>query len=251
MNDTLLPALIGLGTGLALIMAIGAQNAYLLRLGIDGRPATVLAVVLVCAVSDALLITAGVVGIGGLLEALPAVMVAVRLLGAGFLVVYGLFAAYRALRPGQAEVLVPAEEGAGPVGPASRSALPERDTTLTTKPEQEGGPKSALVTRPSNTRKHTGLKAAVLTALALTWLNPHVYLDTVLFLGSVANQQVGDARWWWAGGAVAGSFLWFFSLGFGARLLRPVFARPGAWRVLDGIIAAVMLTLGVRLALGA
>ncbi|MEU3017579.1 LysE family transporter [Nocardiopsis sp. NPDC007018] len=232
MNDTLLPALMGLGTGLALIVAIGAQNAYLLRLGIDGRPSAVLAVVLVCAVSDALLITAGVVGVGGLVEALPAAMVAIRLLGAGFLVVYGLFAAHRALRPGRAQVLVPAASapGAGPEGEGA-----DGGTTA--------GPGTALATR-------TGIGAALLTALALTWLNPHVYLDTVLFLGSVANQQVGEARWWWAGGAVTGSFVWFFALGFGARLLRPVFARPGAWRVLDGVIAVVMLTLGVRLALG-
>ena len=224
-NETLLPALMGLGTGLALIVAIGAQNAYLLRLGIDGRPSAVLAVVLVCAVSDAALITAGVAGIGGLVEAMPTAMVVVRLLGAGFLVVYGLLAAHRALRPGRAEVLVPAENAPAPAATGR-------------------GTGTALATRS------TGLRAAVLTALALTWLNPHVYLDTVVFLGSVANQQAGEARWWWAGGAVAGSFLWFFALGFGARLLRPVFARPGAWRVLDGIIAAVMLTLGVSLALG-
>lgn len=237
MNETLLPALMGLGTGLALIVAIGAQNAYLLRLGIDGRPATVLSVVLICAVSDALLITAGVVGIGSLVEALPTAMVVIRLLGAGFLVVYGLFAAYRALRPGKADTLVPAEvSGNDTPNPAPESPPATRTVT----------PTLTVPTTPAR----TGTKAAIATALALTWLNPHVYLDTVLFLGSVANQQVGDARWWWAGGAVAGSFLWFFSLGYGARLLRPLFARPGAWRVLDGIIAAVMLTLGVNLALG-
>ena len=237
MNESLLPALMGLGTGLALIVAIGAQNAYLLRLGIDGGPTTVLSVVLICAVSDALLITAGVVGIGSLIEALPTAMVAIRLLGAGFLVVYGLFAAYRALRPGKADTLVPAKVSADDTpNPASASAPATRTDT----------PTLAVPATPAR----TGTKAAIATALALTWLNPHVYLDTVLFLGSVADQQVGDARWWWAGGAVAGSFLWFFSLGYGARLLRPLFARPGAWRVLDGIIAAVMLTLGVNLALG-
>ncbi|GAB3733168.1 LysE/ArgO family amino acid transporter [Nocardiopsis nanhaiensis] len=237
MNESLLPALMGLGTGLALIVAIGAQNAYLLRLGIDGGPTTVLSVVLICAVSDALLITAGVVGIGSLIEALPTAMVAIRLLGAGFLVVYGLFAAYRALRPGKADTLVPAKASAEDTpNPAPESAPATRTDTRTL----------AVPTTPAR----TGTKAAIATALALTWLNPHVYLDTVLFLGSVANQQVGDARCWWAGGAVTGSFLWFFSLGYGARLLRPLFARPGAWRVLDGIIAAVMLTLGVNLALG-
>jgi len=86
--------------------------------------------------------------------------------------------------------------------------------------------------------------------VAFTWLNPHVYLDTVVLLGSVANQQGADERWWWSAGAISGSFLWFFALGFGARLLRPVFARPAAWRVLDALIAVVMLALGLRLALG-
>ena len=94
------------------------------------------------------------------------------------------------------------------------------------------------------------MKAAVLTIVALTWLNPHVYLDTLIFLGSVANQQGEAARWWWGGGAIAASFLWFTGLGFGARLLRPFFARPSSWRVLDGLIAAVMLSLGVRMAIG-
>ncbi|WP_017597899.1 LysE/ArgO family amino acid transporter [Nocardiopsis lucentensis] len=206
MNESLLAAVLGLGTGLALIVAIGAQNAYVLRLGIDGRPRTVLAVVLVCALSDAVLITAGVLGVGAVIEAVPTALVAVRVLGAGFLVVYGLLAALRIMRPG----------------------------ALTS----DGAPRSLR------------LGPAVVTALALTWLNPHVYLDTVVFLGSVANQQDGQARWWWVRGAVTASFLWFFALGFGARLLRPVFSRPGAWRVLDGVIAVVMLSLGARLALG-
>jgi L-lysine exporter family protein LysE/ArgO len=205
-NDSFLPALLGLGTGLALIVAIGSQNAFLLRLGIDGRPRTVLAVVLVCALSDAVLIGAGVLGVGAVVEAAPAAVTVVRYLGAGFLVVYGVLAALRAWRPGSMTV-----EGGAP---------------------------------------GVGTRAAVITAVALTWLNPHVYLDTVVFLGSVANQQDGEARWWWAQGAVTASFLWFFALGFGARLLRPLFARPGAWRVMDAFIAAVMLSLGVRLALG-
>ncbi|WP_201296796.1 LysE/ArgO family amino acid transporter [Nocardiopsis sp. FR26] len=205
MNTTLLPALLGFGTGLALIVAIGAQNAYVLRIGIEGRTGTVLPVVLVCALSDAVLITCGVLGVGAVVEAAPLAVHAVRLLGAGFLIVYGLLAARRVLRPGALVV-------SGPL----------RD----------------------------GRRTAMVTALVLTWLNPHVYLDTLVFLGSLANQQ-GDARWWWASGAVAASFTWFAGLGFGARLLRPFFARPGAWRVLDALIALVMLTLGVRLVLGA
>lgn len=206
MTTTLLPALLGLATGLSLIIAIGAQNAYVLRIGIEGRLRIVAAVVLVCALSDAVLILAGVLGIGALVQAAPVALVAIRVIGSAFLIGYGLLAARRAIRPA---ALAP---GAG-----------TRD-------------------RP--------LRAAVATAVALTWLNPHVYLDTILFLGSVANQQGPDERWWWAGGALAASCLWFAGLGFGARLLRPVFARPGAWRVLDAVIACVMVGLGLRLAFG-
>lgn len=206
MTTTLLPALLGFLTGLSLIVAIGAQNAFVLRLGIEGRSRVILPVVVICAASDGVLITLGVLGIGALVAAAPAVMVVIRIVGAGFLIVYGLFAARRALRP------------------------------------------AALVTAAAATP--TGLRTAVVTALAFTWLNPHVYLDTILFLGSVANQQGPDERWWWAGGALLASCAWFAGLGFGARLLRPVFARPAAWRVLDGLIALVMLALGVRLALG-
>ena len=202
-TTTLLPALLGLVTGLSLIIAIGAQNAFVLRLGIEGRTRVILPVVLICALSDAVLILAGVLGMGALVTAAPVAMLVVRLVGAAFLIGYGLWAARRAIRPG-----------------------------------------ALLVT---GTPAAPGLGVAVGTALALTWLNPHVYLDTVLLLGSVASQQDAAERWWWVGGAMAGSLLWFAGLGFGARLLRPVFARPGAWRILDGIIAVVMLALGVRL----
>ncbi len=95
------------------------------------------------------------------------------------------------------------------------------------------------------------MRAAVLTMLVFTWANPHVYLDTLVFLGSVANQQGVDDRWWWTIGAVAASCLWFGALGFGGRLLRPLFARPLTWRVFDGLVAVVMLSFGVALAVGA
>ena len=205
-TTTLLPALLGLVTGLSLIIAIGAQNAFVLRLGIEGRTRIIAPVVTICALSDAALILAGVLGLGTLITAAPIAFVVIRVLGAGFLIVYGLLAARRAIRPG------------------------------------------ILATQtPSGS---TGLRVAVTTVLALTWLNHHVYLDTVLFLGSVALQQGPSERWWWVGGAVTASILWFGGLGFGARLLRPVFARPSAWRVLDILIAVVMITLGIRLALG-
>jgi L-lysine exporter family protein LysE/ArgO len=203
---TLLPALFGLGTGLALIIAIGAQNAYVLRLGIAGRLRIVAVVVLICALSDAALIAAGVLGIGVVIEQAPIALVVIRVVGSAFLIVYGLMAARRVFRP---QALEPAA--------------------------QHGS---------------VSLKTAALTTLALTWLNPHVYLDTVVFLGSVANQQGAAERWWWAGGAILGSLLWFSALGFGARLLRPFFARPNSWRILDAVIAVVMLALGIRMAVG-
>ncbi len=204
-GSTLVPALLGLGTGLALIVAIGAQNAFVLRTGIEGRARTIAAVVLICAVSDAVLIVAGILGIGSLLLAVPLALVIIRIVGAAFLIGYGMLAAVRVFRPGS---LLPAE------------------------------PSPAIAPR-----------AAVIAAFALTWLNPHVYLDTVILLGSVANQQGANERWWWAGGAIAASALWFASLGFGARLLRPFFARPLSWRILDAFIALVMLGLGARMAI--
>ena len=206
LDSPLLPALYGLGTGLALIIAIGAQNAYVLRLGIAGRLRIVAVIVTICAVSDAVLIAAGVLGIGVVIEKAPVALVVIRVVGSGFLIVYGLMAARRVLRP---QTLEPAAQ------PGSIS-----------------------------------LKTAALTTLALTWLNPHVYLDTVVLLGSVANQQGAGERWWWAAGAMAGSLLWFSALGFGARLLRPFFARPNSWRILDAVIAVVMLALGIRMAVG-
>lgn len=194
----------GLGAGLALIIAIGAQNAFVLRQGIRGEHVGL--VVLVCMLSDIVLIAAGIVGIGAVITAVPAVVVVIRLAGAAFLLTYAVLAAKRAVHPG----------------------------TL------HAGSQAGTL----------GTKAALVTVLTITWLNPHVYLDTVLLLGTLANQH-GELRWWFGAGAALGSVVWFSALGYGAKLLRPVFAKPGAWRVLDGLIAAVMLFLGARMALGA
>jgi len=199
----LLPVLSGLGFGLSLIVAIGAQNAFVLRQGL--RREHVLAVVAICALSDAVLIAVGVGGLGTLVQLAPWLLVVVRIGGAAFLLGYGILAARRALRP------------------------------------------AALVTDETGTASR--LWPTVLTVLALTWLNPHVYLDTVVLLGSVAGTH-GDDRWWFAVGAVIASILWFSALGFGARLLRPLFARPVSWRVLDGVIALVMTALAVSLVVG-
>jgi L-lysine exporter family protein LysE/ArgO len=200
MSSALLAAVSGLGLGLALIVAIGAQNAFVLRQGLRGEH--VVAVVAVCALSDLVLIAAGIAGTGALLDAAPEAVTVIRWAGAAFLLAYGALAARRALRPAGA---------------------------LTTQAAQR-----------------TPLLPTVLTASALTWLNPHVYLDTVILLGSVAATQ-GDLRWHFGAGAAVGSLLWFSALATGARLLRPVFARPGAWRALDVGIALVMIVLAVGL----
>ncbi|AOS64310.1 LysE/ArgO family amino acid transporter [Actinoalloteichus hymeniacidonis] len=195
------PIAAGLGTGLSLIVAIGAQNAFVLRQGI--RREHIVPVVVICILSDLVLITLGVAGVTTVLRELPQLALVIRLLGAAFLIGYGLLAARRALRP---TALHP---GGGAAG---------------------------------------SWQAAVLTCLAVTWLNPHTYLDAVLLLGTIAHSWDAQ-RWWFGAGAVAGSVLWFAVLGFGAGLLRGFFARPAAWRILDGLIAATMLTLGVLLAI--
>jgi L-lysine exporter family protein LysE/ArgO len=205
LSPALLAAVAGLGLGLSLIVAIGAQNAFVLRQGLLGEH--VAAVVAVCIASDAVLIALGVAGAGAVLTAAPSLVVLIRIAGACFLLAYGFMAARRALRPRRAASLRPDE------GTARRGLVP-----------------------------------VLVTCLALTWLNPHVYLDTVVLLGSVAAGR-GGQRWWFAAGAATGSLLWFSLLGGGAAALRPLFARPTAWRVLDGIIAVVMAVLGLGLLL--
>lgn len=194
--------LAGMGSGLSLIVAIGAQNAFVLRQGI--RREHVGPVALLCALADALLIGAGVLGIGTLVERAPVVLDIVRWGGVAFLLGYAVLALRRAVHP------------------------------------------HAL--RAGDAATGASLRAALATAAALTFLNPHVYLDTVLLLGSIANQHGDDGRWVFAIGAALASFGWFFGLGYGARRLAPLFAKPMAWRVLDGLIAVVMTLIALSLA---
>jgi L-lysine exporter family protein LysE/ArgO len=197
----ILPLFSGLSTGLSLIVAIGAQNAFVLRQGI--QRSHVAMVVAVCAVSDLLLILFGVAGIGVLLDRAPTALVVIRWAGAAFLLTYGALAARRAVRGEQLDDVADKP-------PVSRAAV-------------------------------------LGTCLAFTWLNPHVYLDTVLLLGSLAAAQGEAGRWWFAAGAGLGSIAWFTALGAGARFLTSLFRRRTAWRVLDAGIAVVMLTLAVLL----
>lgn len=257
--DALLPALSGLGTGLALIVAIGVQNTYLLRLAVSARLGVVAVAVAVCALSDAALIIAGVLGVGAVVERVPAALLVIRFVGAAFLLTYGVLAARRALRPSgeairlderAAEDGVPVSAGAGPGADGLEAAPASRGEGVP--PGRAGlGDRHVDGRRPGGDPAGPTMRAAVLTMLVFTWANPHVYLDTLVFLGSVANQQGVDDRWWWTVGAVAASCLWFGALGFGGRLLRPLFAKPLTWRVFDALVAVVMLAFGLALLLGA
>lgn len=211
----MLSVLSGLGLGLSLIVAIGAQNVFVLRQGM--RREHVLPVVVICALSDALLIAAGVAGLGVVISAAPWLVVVARWAGALFLLGYGLLAARRAWRGGEQLRVDDA--------PATGGA-PDGTTT-------------AAATR-------TALAPVLLTVLALTWLNPHVYLDTVLMLGSIAATH-GEERWLFAAGAIVASILWFTALGFGARYLGRWLRTERSWRILDGIIAVVMIALAISL----
>jgi len=202
LKDVLPTALAGLGFGFSLIVAIGAQNAYVMRQGLRREYTGV--VVAICALSDIVLICLGTGGVGALLTAHRPVLAGVTILGSTVLVWFAISAMRRALRP---QPLV-----------ADRNGEPGR------------------------------LLPVTLTALALTWLNPHVYLDTVVLLGSVASAQ--PAPWVFAAGAMVASVAWFAGLGYGAHVLRPLFAKPAAWRVFDLIVAVIMLSVAAGLLLG-
>lgn len=198
------PFLSGFALSAALIMAIGAQNLFVLRQGLRGEHVGPL--VLFFGLSDALLIAAGVAGVGAFLSAAPQLTTILALGGAVFLAWYGIAALRRMVRPGAMAV------GAG-----------------------EG----------------LTLGRALAVGAAFTFLNPHVYLDTVLLMGAAGSAQPDALRPSFVLGAATASFVWFAALGYGARLLQPVFARPGAWRVLDALVGVVMLTLAASLAVGA
>lgn len=194
------PAIVsGLFMGLALIVAIGAQNAFVLRQGLTGR--FVLPVALVSAFLDAALISLGVAGLGALLESAPFLLGLVRWLGAGYLVWFGISSLRRA-RSGQSM-------------------------------DVSGGGSQTL-------------SSVLISAASFSLLNPHVYLDTVVFLGALAA-QFGDNRWWFALGACVASFVWFFSLAFGAKALSRYVTKPRFWRILDTVIAVFMFALAIGL----
>lgn len=189
--------------GAGLILAIGAQNAFVLRQGL--RREHVLLVVLTCLMGDIICISAGVAGVGGFIVSHPSFLAIATWGGALFLLYYGGLAVWRAIRA--------------------------RDRLLV-----------------ETTGEKTPVMSVFLTALAFTFLNPHVYLDTVVLLGSLSTQY-GDERWWFSLGAMLESVVWFFALGFGAQLLTPIFRRASAWRIFDAIVAVLLWILAASLIL--
>lgn len=200
MSSIFLPFASGFLLSVALLAAIGAQNLFVLRQGLRGEHVS--AIVLFCGLSDALLISAGVSGVGAFLAAIPELTTALTVGGAVFLIWYGVVA----LR---------------------RMASPE-----------------AMVVSDA---PGISLGQALAAAAAFTFLNPHVYLDTLLLMGAAGAAQPAEMRAIFVAGAVTASFAWFAAVGFGARVLRPVFARPAAWRVLDALVGVVMLVLATSL----
>jgi L-lysine exporter family protein LysE/ArgO len=192
----------GFLTGFSLIVAIGAQNAFILRQGLTRR--YVFLIVTICALSDALLISLGTFGLGALIQAIPHLLDIIRWLGVAYLVWFGSTAVRKALMT---------------------NSLTVADET------------------------QVSLKKTLLLTLGFTFLNPHVYLDTVILVGGVAN-QFGENKWFFALGAIAASLTWFFSLGLAASKLAVVMAKPIFWKILDIFIAAVMFSLAINLAAG-
>lgn len=192
--------LTGFFVGASLIIAIGAQNAFILRQGLLLQHVFVLC--LICALSDAVLIVLGVGGFGAIISSKPLLLTIAKWGGAAFLFGYAILAFRRAL---------------------NSQAL------------------------NASTPKSTNLSTAIATCLALTFLNPHVYLDTVILLGGVSVQFGDENRFAFGAGAVVASFVWFFALGYGARLLEPLFAKPISWRILDIAIGLIMASIAVSL----
>ncbi len=227
--------------GLALIIAIGSQNVFVLRQGL--RREHVWVVVGVCLVSDVVLIAAGAAGLGAVVRSAPLVVEVAKWGGAAFVLVYAAMAARRAI-VGTGEALE-VEDGNGD----ERSA---RSNEAGLDPTGDGSGANggvAVLDRKRAARARSGALAVALATLALTWLNPHVYLDTVLLLGSIAATH-GEAAWRFALGAILASAVWFVALGWGARWLGRFLGSPRSWRILDGVVAVMMIGVAVMLLLG-
>lgn len=191
----------GFFTGAGLIMAVGAQNAFILRQGVQRQHVGL--VITICALGDIFLIMSGVAGMGKLVQTWPALLEVLRFLGAGFLAIYGMMAAKRAIQG--TEKLNPSEQNI------------------------------------------TSRRKVLLSCLAFTFLNPHVYLDTMVLIGSISTHYPGNGKWWFGLGTCISSIIWFTTLTYGARFLQPIFRNPKSWQIFDGFTALFMMTLSILL----
>jgi len=269
--------LAGIGLCFSLIAVPGAQNVFLLREGIrraGERRGAMIALAVACLASDVVLISAGVAGFGVVMESAPWVFGAAKWAGVVFLAGYGLFAAWRAIR-GTGEAID--ATGADAIGAGGVAPLDDRmgggegsygvgssgtGSSMTVSSVSDSSVTGSSVTGPSGTATATipivhqralptarrAIMPAVLTCLAITWLNPHTYLDTVLLLGSVSTSY-GDARWGFAIGAMIGSAAWFAFLTVAARFAARWLRSPRSWRILDGAVAVIMFAMAVAIAL--
>jgi L-lysine exporter family protein LysE/ArgO len=203
-------AIAGLGFGLSLLVSIGPQNAYILRQGSVGRH--IATIVVICLVSDVVLIAAGTAGAGALVQSHRSLLTVIRLAGAAFILSYAALASRRAWK---AQQQLRSSDG----GSGDRAAA-----------------------------DHASLRAVVSTCLAFTWLNPWVYIDTMVLLGTVANTHIGQ-QWWFAGGAMTASVIWFLGLGLASRSLGPLLRRPRAGQLMDALVAVLMIITAIRLLL--
>ncbi|CCO24916.1 LysE/ArgO family amino acid transporter [Maridesulfovibrio hydrothermalis] len=197
----IMPYMQGFATGAGLIIAIGAQNAFVLTHSI--RKNHHLIICLVCAICDTVLITLGILGTGELVASNPMLLKPAAWGGTAFLTWYGFMAFKSAIKGGKLE---------------------STESTV------------------------TGVRPIILLTLAITLLNPHVYIDTVVMLGSISAQYSGDARYLFGFGAVSASFVWFFTLGIGGCALAPLFRKPNTWRILDTVIGLTMWLIAINLA---
>lgn len=236
--------LAGLALGFSLILAIGPQNLLVLKTGI--RKTGITAVIITCVISEILLCTAGALGVGGIIAHLPQVMNAIRYAGVAYLLWFAFLSARDAIYPKVAvQDIENSAPTAAPTAASTNSAPTTQSTTHTTSPEPLNSGSAVLTKERVRTQK-TWVKP-VTAALLMTWLNPGAYVDALVIIGGIANQYVGPERWYFIGGCILASLIWFPALGYGARALATPLSSPRVWRVINAGVALVLTTLALKL----
>lgn len=240
--------LAGLALGFSLILAIGPQNLLVLKTGI--RKTGITAVIITCVISEILLCTAGALGVGGIIAHLPQVMNAIRYAGVAYLLWFAFLSARDAIYPKVAvqDIGNSAPTGAptgASTGASTNSAPTAQNPTHNTSPEPLNSGSAVLTKERVRTQK-TWVKP-VTAALLMTWLNPGAYVDALVIIGGIANQYVGPERWYFIGGCILASLIWFPALGYGARALATPLSSPRVWRGINAGVALVLTTLALKL----